>query len=90
MPHWNGVSDCEVLDVAPGERLAYTWNPSGEEAAEGLKTVVSWTLTATAEGTQLRMEQSGFRPEEDARNSQGAGYGWPRFVDGLQRLVAEL
>lgn len=90
VPHWNGVSDCEVLEVAPTERLAYTWNASGEEAAGGLKSVVSWTLTPTAEGTQLRMEQSGFRPEEDARNIEGAGYGWPRFLEGLERVVAEL
>lgn len=43
VPHWNGVTDCEVLDVAPNERLAYTWNASGEEAAGGLKTVVTWS-----------------------------------------------
>ena len=89
-PHWNGVTDCEVLDVAPNERLAYTWNASGEEAAGGLKTVVTWTLTPTADGTQLRLEQSGFRPEADAKNIEGAGYGWQRFLDGLERVVAGL
>lgn len=90
VPHWNGVTDCEVLDVAPNERLAYTWNASGEEAAGGLKTVVTWTLTPISDGTQLRVEHSGFRPEEDARNLQGASYGWARFLDGLERVVADL
>ena len=37
-PHWNGVIDCEVLVVEPYQRLSYSWNPPGEEAAGGLKT----------------------------------------------------
>ena len=45
MPHWNGVVDCEVLLVEPNRRLAYSWNASGDEAATGIKTVVTWTLT---------------------------------------------
>lgn len=38
MPQWNGVVDCKVLVVEPYERLSYSWNASGEEAAGGLKT----------------------------------------------------
>ena len=89
MPHWNGVTDCEVLIVEPCKRLAYTWNSSGAEAANGLKTVVTWTLTPTSGGVLVRMEQSGFRPE-DERNYQGANYGWQRFVAGLERVAASL
>ncbi len=89
MPHWNGVTDCEVLVVEPNKRLSYSWNSSGEEAAKGLKTVVVWTLTPTKSGTLVRMEQSGFRPEQEA-NYQGARYGWQRFFGGLERVVAGL
>jgi uncharacterized protein YndB with AHSA1/START domain len=89
MPHWNGVTDCEVLVVEPCERLSYSWNASGDEAAGGLKTVVTWTLTPTNGGTLVRMEQSGFRPE-DERNYQGANYGWQRYVAGLEQVAAGL
>jgi uncharacterized protein YndB with AHSA1/START domain len=89
MPHWNGVVDCQVLVVEPHERLSYSWNASGDEAADGLETIVTWTLTPTEGGTQVRMEQSGFRPEDEA-NYQGAGYGWQRFVAGLERVAAAL
>ena len=74
MPYWNGVTDCEVLAVEPNKRLSYTWNASGEEAANGLKTVVTWTLTpigarhARAHGTMA------FGPKKSAY--QGAQYGW--------------
>jgi len=89
MPQWNGVTDCEVLIVEPCQRLSYTWNASGVEAAKGLKTVVTWTLTPTEGGVLVRMEQSGFRPEDDPFY-QGAGYGWERLVGGLERVVAGL
>jgi uncharacterized protein YndB with AHSA1/START domain len=89
MPHWNGVVDCQVLAVQPHERLSYSWNASGEEAAGGLKTVVTWTLMPTTGGTVVRMEQSGFRPEDEA-NYQGASYGWRRYIGGLERVAAGL
>jgi uncharacterized protein YndB with AHSA1/START domain len=89
MPHWNGVVDCQVLVLEPTTRLSYSWNASGEEAATGLKTVVTWTLSPTQGGTLVRMEQSGFRPEEEA-NYQGANYGWQRNLAALERLVERL
>jgi uncharacterized protein YndB with AHSA1/START domain len=65
IPHWNGVTDCEVLAAEPNKRLSYSWNSSGDEAATGLKTMVTWTLTPTNGGADLRMEQSGFRPDQE-------------------------
>ena len=89
MPHWNGVTDCEVLVVEPCQRLSYRWNASGEEAVNGLKTIVTWTLTPTADGVLLRMEQTGFRTE-DKHNYQGAAYGWQHFLDKLVQVTAGL
>jgi uncharacterized protein YndB with AHSA1/START domain len=89
MPQWNGVVDCEVLIVEPNKRLSYSWNASGDEAANGLKTIVTWTLTPADGGTHIRMEQSGFRPE-DERFFQGANYGWQKMVAGLERVTAGL
>jgi uncharacterized protein YndB with AHSA1/START domain len=83
MPNWDGVIDCEVLDVEPDQKLSYSWN------ALGLESVVVWTLVATSGGTLVRMEQSGFRPDQEA-NYQGAKYGWQRFIGGLERVVAGL
>jgi uncharacterized protein YndB with AHSA1/START domain len=87
--HWNGVTDCELLVLEPIKRLSYSWNSSGDEAANGLKTVVAWTLTPTNGGTLLRMEQSGFRPAQE-RNYQGAMYGWQKFINGLEELLPQI
>ncbi len=89
MPNWNGVIDCDVLAVEPNQRLSYTWNGWGEEAARGLKSVVTLTLTPVSGGTLLRMEQSGFRLQDKA-NYQGANYGRQKFLAGLERVVAGL
>jgi uncharacterized protein YndB with AHSA1/START domain len=88
-PYWNGVVDCQVLEVEPNSRLSYSWNSSGEEAATGLKTVVTWTLSPTTGGTLLRMEQTGFRADQEA-NYQGANYGWQRNLESLERVVGGL
>jgi uncharacterized protein YndB with AHSA1/START domain len=50
---------------------------------------VEWTLTATNGGTLVRMEQSGFRADQDL-NYKGAKYGWTKFVGNLERVVSEL
>jgi uncharacterized protein YndB with AHSA1/START domain len=83
MPNWNGVIDCEVLVVEPGRKLSYSWR------SLGLESVVVWTLVATSGGTHVRMEQSGFRPDQEA-NYQGAKFGWQKFMGGLERVVAGL
>ena len=83
MPNWNGVIDCEVLTVEPNKALSYSWN------ALGVESVVVWTLAATSAGTLVRMEQSGFRPDQEA-NYQGAKYGWTKFIGNLERVVAGL
>ena len=89
MEGWNGVTDCEVLTVVPHAELSYTWNASGEEAATGLQTVVKWTLEEIAGGVLVRMEQSGFRPQ-DQRNFMGAKYGWERNLGELERVAGKL
>ncbi|TKC85949.1 SRPBCC domain-containing protein [Trinickia terrae] len=88
MPHWNGVTDCEVLAVELERKLSYSWNSSGEEAGR-LTTVVTFTLTPANGGTLLRMEQAGFRADNE-QNYQGAQYGWQKFLASLEGVVAEL
>ena len=86
---WGGVLDCEVLDIEPHRSLSYTWNFSHEDAAFDLRSVVTFTLTPTAAGTHLRVEQSGFRPEQKQAFG-GAKLGWQQFLEKLETLVAGL
>ncbi|PCE34159.1 SRPBCC family protein [Burkholderia ubonensis] len=76
-----GAVDCRVLAVEPHRTLSYTW------AAYGLDSVVTWTLTPTKTGTLLRMEQSGFRQDQE-QAYQGAKYGWQKFLAALEHVLA--
>jgi uncharacterized protein YndB with AHSA1/START domain len=76
-----GAVECQVRSVEPDKTLSYTW------AAYGLESVVTWTLTPTSTGTRLRMEQSGFRPDQQ-QAYQGATFGWQRFLAALEQLLA--
>ena len=80
MPNWNGIIDSEVLIVEPLKRLSYSWG------SLGLESVVLWTLTPAEGGTHVRMEHSGFSPDQQ-RAYQGANYGWQRFLGALERVL---
>ena len=86
---WGGVLDCKVLAVEPHKTLSYTWNFACDDAAYNLTSVVTFTLTPTLTGTHLRMEQSGFRPDQK-QAFQGAKFGWQKFFDSLERVVEGL
>ena len=83
---WGGVLDCEVLTVEPNKTLSYTWNFSHDEAAYDLRSVVTFTLAPTGTGTRLRMEQSGFRPDQKQAYG-GANHGWQQFFAKLEQVL---
>jgi len=85
----NGVLDCEVLAVEPNKKLSYTWNSTHDNAVYNLKSVVTWTLTPTTTGTRLRMEQSGFLPDQQ-QYYQGAKGGWQQFFAALEQVLARI
>ena len=76
-----GAVECQVTAVEPNKTLSYTW------AAYGLESVVTWTLTPTSTGTHLRMEQSGFRPDQKQAHG-GAKHGWQQFFAKLEQVLA--
>jgi uncharacterized protein YndB with AHSA1/START domain len=79
--------DCEVLAVEPSKTLSYTWNFTHDDAAFNLRSVVTFTLTPTSTGTHLRMEQSGFRPDQKQAYG-GANAGWRQFFANLEHVLA--
>ena len=79
---WGSV-DCQVQTVEPNRALAYSWD------AMGLESTVTWTLTPSGTGTLLRMEQAGFRRDQE-QAYQGAKIGWRHFFASLEQVVARI
>lgn len=76
-----GTVEGEVQAVEPLKTLSYSWD------TKDLRSAVTWTLTPTPAGTRLRMEQSGFRTDQEPYY-RGAVAGWPRFLDKLEQILA--
>jgi uncharacterized protein YndB with AHSA1/START domain len=55
-PGWNGVVDCEVLEVQPPTLLRFSWQGG---AGDDITAVVC-TLAPTPTGTRLRWQHTGF------------------------------
>jgi uncharacterized protein YndB with AHSA1/START domain len=82
-PDLNIVVDCKVLVVEPNKTLSYTWS------AFDIEGVVTWTLTPTSTGTHLRVEQSGFRPDQKQAHG-GARGGWRQVFAKLEQVLAQM
>jgi uncharacterized protein YndB with AHSA1/START domain len=78
-----GAVDGRVQTVEPHRTLSYTWD------TKDLASVITWTLTPTGTGTLLRMEQTGFRPDQQSY-FRGAKAGWPRFFDALEQVLTRI
>jgi uncharacterized protein YndB with AHSA1/START domain len=78
-----GAVDCRVLMIEQNKTLSYTWE------AMGLESVVTWTLTPMGTGTHLRMEQVGFRPDQQ-QAFQGAKFGWQKFFANLEQVLVRV
>jgi uncharacterized protein YndB with AHSA1/START domain len=89
---WDGVIQCQVLEVTTNERLVYAWR-GGDDGNTGygsrLDTVVTLTLARVEAGTRLRVVHSGFvLPKNDTafRNMSG---GWKKVVPSIGAIAAE-
>ena len=89
---WDGVIHCEVLEVVPNERLAFTWR-SGHEGNVGygsrLDTVVTWSLSRVESGTRLRLVHSGFIAPKNDSAYKGMSAGWKEVVQRVGAISGE-
>lgn len=90
---WDGTIRCEVLEVVPNERLAYSWK-GGHEANLGygskLETVVTWTLARVSGGARVRIVHSGFVLPRNETAYRNMSDGWRQVVRRLDATAAEL
>jgi uncharacterized protein YndB with AHSA1/START domain len=90
---WDGTIRCEVLEVIPNKRLAYTWQ-SGDEGNVGygspLNTVVAWTLTQVTTGTRLQLIHSGFIAPKNDSALKSFSDGWRKVVANIGSIANEV
>ena len=89
---WHGTIRCEVLEVVPNQRFAYSWR-GGDDGNVGygsrLDTIVTWTLTKVGIGTRLRLVHSGFVTPRNDFALKNFGDGWKTVVSKLGAIAGE-
>ena len=89
---WDGTIHCEVLEVIPNERFVYSWK-GGHEGNAGygslLDTVVTWTLSRTANGTRVRLVHAGFVVPRNESALETMGNGWKKVVPSIGGIADE-
>lgn len=88
MQDWDGVVNCEVLEVDAPKRLRYSWRGGPSNAR--LDSTVTWTLTAVEAGTQLRLEHGGFLPH-NAHAFAAMDKGWrSKVAERIEQVLQEI
>lgn len=89
---WNGVIQCEVLEVIPNRRFVFSWK-GGDDANIGygsrLDTVVTWSLSPVEKGTRFRVVHSGFELPRNETAFHNMGEGWKKIAGRVGALAAE-
>lgn len=84
----NGVSEfaChgEIIEYDPPRLLAYTWFGNWHDDVS-LRTLVRWELTATGNGTRVRVTHSGLTELPMARKDYSGG--WPGVLEQLRQFA---
>ena len=84
-PGWDGKTYCEVTELDPPRRLAYTWRGGP------IDTVLRITLVSAGRGTKLVLEHTGFRGVKALLVSMIMGSGWKRIVrTGIEAVIARM
>jgi uncharacterized protein YndB with AHSA1/START domain len=81
-PGFDGVVRCEVLELRPPERVAFTW------VGGPLDTVVSFDLAEVAGGTRITLRHAGFAGAANLLPRVVLGFGWRSLLG--KKLVAHL
>ena len=79
-PGFDGIVDCEVLELDAPHRLAFSWRGGG------IDTIVSFDLTPHGTSTRMVMEQTGFSGARGLMVSTILKGGWRRMIE--HRLAA--
>ena len=85
-PGFDGIVNCEVIEIQPLRRLSYTW------VGGSLNTVVIFSLQPESGGTRLRLEHRGFAGLRGLLVSGILGSGWKKKIlgEGIPAVLARI
>jgi len=83
----DGIFHCKVLEIDPTTKLSYSWKGGPGNGKINLDTLVKWTLVEKNNGTELKLEHSGFDDTENFNIYNGMTEGW---LKNLQKMSEKI
>jgi uncharacterized protein YndB with AHSA1/START domain len=83
---WRGFVECEVIEVEPPCRLAYTWIGDDDWKEP---TIVRWTLEPVPAGTRLVLEHTNLQEPWGRELQAMLSQGWKKMLEKKLRDVIE-
>ena len=81
---YQGIVECEVLEMIPFSKLSYSWNGSTLDKSRNYHSVVVWTLVPKENGTDLTLRHDGFTVLEDILTHSN---GWNNCINKMEKLI---
>lgn len=85
--HFDGNIYCKVLEIIPLKKLAYSWRGGADKDNISLDSVVTWTLEEKEDGTQLHLEHTGFKGDENIGMYMVMNEGWFRIINKMNEML---
>jgi len=80
---FDGIIYCKVMEMDAPRRLTYSWKGGPRPGTITLDSVVSWTLTANVNGTELLLEHTGFQGMKNYLTYLVMNKGWQKISKRL-------
>lgn len=83
---YEGVVNCEVLEVKPFTKLSYSWNGRTLDKGRSFNSTVTWMLSEKDGGTELQLQHNGLEVLEDILNHTS---GWNNCLKRFDERIKQ-
>jgi uncharacterized protein YndB with AHSA1/START domain len=82
---FDGIVYCKILEIVPFKKLSYTWKAGPGDGKINLDSIVTWTLIAKNNGTELLLDHSGMMENADIYSAMNNG--WQQNMKKIDTLI---
>ncbi len=84
---FDGIVYCKVLEVKPFTKLSYSWKCGPGNMQITVDSLVEWTLQEKENGTELRLNHSGFKEGIHVPLYTAMHDGWAKNIAKINNLL---
>lgn len=84
---FDGIVYCKVLEVIPFKKLSYSWKCGPGKGVITIDSIVIWTLTDKDGGTELLLENIGFKVLDNYSIFNAMEIGWLQNMQKITQLL---